>query len=125
MRERNVQQQVWSLGGTLQGNLREIASRHPALSIKVGGMPCAPSFAFDLDVHASAAKALCIRGMLARGFLFSSQLYVMWPHTEAHVNAMIEALDEVLDEIASLHQNGLLRDEAGVAEINTGFARLV
>jgi glutamate-1-semialdehyde 2,1-aminomutase len=125
MQDCQVQPYVWKLGETLQGKLREIAGRHSSLNIKVGGMPCAPSFTFQLGDLAAAAKTLCIRGMLARGFLFSSQLYVMWPHTEAHVNAMAEALDGVLSEITRLHGNGRLRDEAGVAEISTGFARLV
>jgi hypothetical protein len=38
---------------------------------------------------------------------------------------MAAALDEVLGELARLHENGRLRDEAGVAEISSGFARLV
>jgi glutamate-1-semialdehyde 2,1-aminomutase len=125
MREEGVQQHVWSLGETLQHNLRELAARHSSLKIKVGGMPCAPAFAFQLGDLSAAAKALCVRGMLARGFLFSSQLYVMWPHTGAHVNELVAALDETLGEIVGLHENGRLREEAGVAEISTGFARLV
>jgi glutamate-1-semialdehyde 2,1-aminomutase len=88
-------------------------------------MPSAPSFVFQLGDLSSAAKALCVRGMLTRGFLFSSQLYVMWPHTEAHVGAMTAALDETLSEVARSHEIGRLREEAGVAEISTGFARLV
>jgi glutamate-1-semialdehyde 2,1-aminomutase len=125
MREHSVHDHVWQLGGLLQGALREIASRHPSLAIRIGGMPSAPSLTFQLGELSASAKALCVRGMLARGFLFSSQLYVMWPHTEAHVGALTEALDSVLGEISRLHESGSLREEAGVAEISTGFARLV
>ncbi len=125
MRRHSVQAQVWQLGERLQQALRDAASRHPSLRIQVGGMPCAPSFAFQLGGESAAAKALCIRGMLARGFLFSSQLYAMWPHTEDHVKAMTAALDEVLAGIAQISEGGRLRAEAGVAEISTGFARLV
>jgi hypothetical protein len=125
MQHHAVHPHVWHLGETLQRTLRDVVARHPALNIKIGGMPCAPSFAFQLGELSGAAKALCIRGMLARGYLFSSQLYVMWPHTEAHVTGMAAALDEVLCDLSRLHGNGRLRDEAGVAEISTGFARLV
>jgi glutamate-1-semialdehyde 2,1-aminomutase len=125
MREHSVQAQVWKLGETLQSALREVVARHLSLNIKVGGMPCAPSFAFQLGELSAAAKALCIRGMLSRGFLFSSQLYAMWPHTEAHVCAMTAALDEVLDELKRLHESERLHQEARVSETSTGFARLV
>lgn len=125
MQREGVQTHVWSLGEQLQMQLREVAARHPALRVKVGGMPCAPSFAFQLGELSAAAKALCVRKMLARGFLFSSQLYVMWPHTEQHVGDLTATLDEVLGEVACVHETGRLREEAGVAEISTGFARLV
>ena len=125
MQEHSVHDHVWRLGGVLQAALRELAVRHPSLAIKIGGMPSAPSLAFQLGELAVAAKALCIRGMLARGFLFSSQLYVMWPHTQEHVGALTVALDSVLGEVSRLHESGRLREEAGVAEISTGFARLV
>ncbi|OAI56664.1 hypothetical protein AYO49_03830 [Verrucomicrobiaceae bacterium SCGC AG-212-N21] len=125
MRDRGVQQDVWKLGETLQTTLRDVAARHPALNIKVGGMPCSPSFVFQLGEFAAPAKALCIRGMLARGFLFSSQLYVMWPHTEGHVSALAAALDEVLCELDVLLDNGRLHDDAGLVQSDLGFARLV
>jgi glutamate-1-semialdehyde 2,1-aminomutase len=124
MQELQVQPHVWRLGETLQSSLREVSARHSALNIKIGGMPCAPSFVFQLGELSGAAKTLCIRGMLARGYLFSSQLYVMWPHTAAHIGGMAAALDEVLEEISQLHADGLLRQEAGVAEISSGFTRL-
>jgi glutamate-1-semialdehyde 2,1-aminomutase len=125
MQNLGVQQHVWQLGEMLQRRMREIAARHPALNINMAGMPCAPSFAFQLGVLSAAAKAVCIRQMLIRGFLFSSQLYVMWPHTEALVDAMITALDESLGEISRLHAEGRLQAEAGPMPPNTGFARLV
>lgn len=125
MQREGVQAQVWSLGESLQRQLREVAARHPSLSIKVGGMPCAPSFAFQLGEWSGAAKAVCIRKMLTRGFLFSSQLYVMWPHTEAHVASLTSALDEVLGELSHFHESGRMSEEAGITQPCTGFARLV
>ena len=125
MQRLGVQRHVWQLGGIVQQRLREVAARHPALNIKIAGMPCAPSFAFQLGELSAAAKALCIRQMLTRGFLFSAQLYVMWPHTETLVNAMATALDESLAEVARLHSEGRLQTEAGPMPASTGFARLV
>jgi glutamate-1-semialdehyde 2,1-aminomutase len=46
MRREGVQKHVWSLGERLQAGLREVASRHPTLGLKIGGMPCAPSLGF-------------------------------------------------------------------------------
>lgn len=125
MRREGVQEQVWSLGGKLQGGLRETAARHATLQMQVGGMPCSPSISFGLGDQAPAAKALMIRKMLDRGFLLSSQLYVSWPHTEKKVDEMLSALDEVLGELARDQETGALRSEAGLSAQATGFARLV
>jgi glutamate-1-semialdehyde 2,1-aminomutase len=125
MRALEVQPQIWRLGEFLQQRLRETAARHPSLELKIAGMPCAPSLAIQLGELSAAAKAVCIRRMLSRGFLFSTQLYVMWPHTEAMVNSMIAALDESLAEVARLHAEERLLAEAGPLPASTGFARLV
>ncbi|MCF7788208.1 MAG: aminotransferase class III-fold pyridoxal phosphate-dependent enzyme [Prosthecobacter sp.] len=114
MQREGVQQQVWQLGERLQSGLREVAARHPALQLKVGGMPCAPSLAFANP----AAKQHMIRHMLQRGFLMSSQLYVTWSHTEAMVAEMLAALDESLAIVA----NTPLELAQGPQQ---GFARLV
>jgi hypothetical protein len=117
---------VWKLGQKLQQGLSEVAARYSELSLKVAGMPCAPSFAFQPGKHSAAAKALCIRKMLGRGFLFSSQLYVMWPHTGSHVQSLLCALDESLEEVKHSLGQGRLESEAGLGETGTGvgFARL-
>jgi glutamate-1-semialdehyde 2,1-aminomutase len=125
MQRESVQPHVWQLGEKLQQSLRGLAARHEPLNIKIGGMPCAPSFAFGLGEQSAAAKVLCIRGMLARGFLFSSQLYVMWPHTAALVDTMLAALDETLHDLARCHAEGRLAELAGPMPASTGFARLV
>ncbi|MBI5801624.1 MAG: aminotransferase class III-fold pyridoxal phosphate-dependent enzyme [Verrucomicrobia bacterium] len=124
MQRLGVQARVWALGERMQQGLRDIAARHPALNIKVGGQPCAPSFAFGLGDDSAAAKALMIRGMLHRQFLFSSQLYAMWPHSEAMIADMLSALDEVLVGLDELHERGTLRAVAGPAVVPAGFARL-
>ncbi len=124
MQAQGVQQQVWSLGEILQQQLREVAGRHSTLNLKVGGQPCAPSLAFALGDDSAAAKALMIRGMLRHNYLFSTQLYVMWPHSEKTIAAMLACLDDVLGELDELHQLGQLREVAGPTVVATSFARL-
>ena len=121
MKREGVQKHVWSLGERLQAGLREVDSRHPALGLKVGGMPCAPSLVFANP----AAKPLMIRHMLQRGYLMSSQLYVTWPHTSDLVAGMLTALDESLGKVAQLQAEGQLQSAAGPISVSTGFARLV
>lgn len=125
MQREGVQQHVWQLGTHLQSQLMEVTGHHPTLSLKIGGMPCAPSIAFQLGEDSAAAKALMIRHMLQRGFLFSSQLYVMWPHTEAIIASMLAALDESLTLVAKTHERGALKAESGVQGPVPGFTRLV
>ncbi len=96
MRREGVQKHVWSLGERLQAGLREVASMHPGLGLKVGSMPCAPSLVFANP----AAKPLMIRHMLQRGYLISSQLYVTWCHNGEKVASMLAALDEALAIVA-------------------------
>jgi glutamate-1-semialdehyde 2,1-aminomutase len=119
-----VQSHVWTLGEKLQSNLRDLAQRHPTLAITIGGQPCAPSLTFNLGENSAAAKALMIRAMLKRGYLFSSQLYLMWPHTESDISLMFSALDETLTELTKLHECNTLRATAGPGVAPTGFARL-
>jgi glutamate-1-semialdehyde 2,1-aminomutase len=125
MHREGVQSQVWQLGESLQRRLGELAARHGSLNLKIGGQPCAPSLAFGLGDDSAAAKALMVRGMLQKNFLFSGQLYVMWPHSEAMVAGMLSALDEVLGGIVAWQQSGRLREMAGPSVVATGFARLV
>ena len=124
MRREGVQSRVWALGERLQSALRDVAARHPALRIKIGGQPCAPSIAFDLGHDSAAAKALMIRGMLRQGFLFSAQLYVMWCHDETMIAAALSALDEVLAGLDTIQAQGTLRAAAGLSVQPAGFARL-
>lgn len=125
MRREGVQPYVWDLGEVLQTRLREAAARYPALQIKIGGMPCAPSIAFGLGADAAAAKVLMIRHMLERGYLFSSQLYIMWPHTVEMITAMTDAWEESLALLAKTQERGALKAEAGVPDTPQGFTRLV
>lgn len=125
MKREGVQEQVWSLGERLQAGLRAVAARHPELRCIIGGMPCAPSIAFQLGLESNAAKALMIRRMLQEGYLFSSQLYVTWSHTAAVVERMLIAWEETLAFLASFQVEGRLSSEAGPLPVTGGFTRLV
>lgn len=124
MQRRGVQGYAWSLGERLQARLREIAQRHPILKLSIGGQPAAPSLAFGLGADAPAAKALYLRRMLARGWISSTQLYVMGAHDEALVESFTSALDEVMASVAKDFNDGTLAREAGAVQAQTGFTRL-
>ncbi|MEZ0275501.1 MAG: aminotransferase class III-fold pyridoxal phosphate-dependent enzyme, partial [Roseimicrobium sp.] len=119
-----TQPYVEALGGQLHAALLALASKHPSLKLTVGNRPCAPSLSFALGDAAMPAKALMIRKMLARGFMMSSQLYVMHTHDETLINAMLEAMDATLGELTRLHESGRLIREAGQAVPGRGFTRL-
>ena len=94
------------------------------MKLKIAGQPCAPSLAFDLGDISSAAKALMIRRMLARGFMVSVQFYVMFAHDEALIDSLLNQLAEVFSELSVLHADRRLASEAGNVKVSGGFARL-
>lgn len=124
MQRISAQDYAWTLGMKLQNALRAVAARYPELKLTIGGQPAAPSIAFGLGKESAAAKALYLRRMLARGWLTSTQLYVMCTHIESQVNAFVATLDEVLSGIAAHAASGTLGTEAGKIEQQTGFTRL-
>ena len=124
MQRNGTQKHVWALGQTMQQGLRDIAKRYPDLKLTVGSQPCAPSLVFQLDDKGLAAKTLMIRGMLSRGFLFSSQLYVLGTHDSVQVDSMFNALDETLVDMEVMQADECLHKMAGARKVNAGFGRL-
>ncbi len=114
MRRETVYEHVWRLGEVLQTGLKQLAARHPALEVRVTGMPSAPALGFGIP----AVKTLMIRHLLARGFMVSGQLYVTWSHDASMVSALLEAMDETFSR---MEKEPILDVEVPP----TGFARLV
>ncbi len=123
MRALGAQEYVWKTGEYLQKGLKSLSQKHPSCKFTVGAMPCAPSLAFDLGKDAPSAKALMVRKLLERGFVVSTQMYVMMAHTRPKVDAFLEAMDASLGEIGKLAEAGTLQSEAGTAAA-AGFTRL-
>lgn len=115
---------IWERGSDFQKQLREVAASHPACQLTVGGMPPSPSLIFGLGADSAAAKVLMIRGLTRRGFLGSSQLYLMQAHTAEHIACFMEALNEVLSELERVIAQGNLSATAGVPTTTGSFARL-
>jgi glutamate-1-semialdehyde 2,1-aminomutase len=114
---------IWESGENFVKELKRVVSAHPACRLSVGGMPPCPSLVFGLPEHASAARSLMIRGLVGRGFLASSQLYLMLAHTEEQKKEFFGALDESLAEVDRAIIDGRVSDPASA----TGaiqFARL-
>jgi len=121
---RRVHEVVWERGATLQAGLRQIASRHPAGNLSVGGLPPVPTLSFDLGADTALASTLFARKMRERGFLVGTNYYVMLAHEEAMIAQLLEVMDPVLDEIDAVIASGRLAAEAGVERGLRGFARL-
>ncbi len=119
-----VNELVWTRGGVLQAGLQDLAARHPVCKLTVGGMPATPTMVFGLGADTPLAQTLYVRKMGERGFLVSTQYYVMLAHDEAKMQQVLAAADEVMGEIAGLITNGRLAGESGVAGGQRGFARL-
>lgn len=124
MQRLGTQAYVWALGQTMQEKLRQLAERHPSLKFKVASQPCAPSLAFQLGDDSLAAKTLMIRKMLGRGFLFSSQLYVLATHGPTQIDSMLSALNDTLAELGQIQANDKLQETVGKEKAKAGFGRL-
>jgi glutamate-1-semialdehyde 2,1-aminomutase len=119
-----VHEVVWERGERLQAGLRQIAGRHPACRLVVGGMPAVPTMTFDLGADAALASTLFARKMCQKGFLVGTNYYVMLAHEEAMIAQLLEAMDPAMDEIEAVIASGRLAEEAGVERGLRGFARL-
>lgn len=115
-----VQSEVWRRGKALQTSLHEIAGRYPQCELEIGGMPPSPSLNFNLGPSRDTATVLLTRGMLRRGFLLGTQVYVMWAHEGGHIASFLEALEETVAEIAELVASSAM----GTEELDPGFRRL-
>lgn len=114
---------IWETGMAFVADLKRVAASHPACKLSIGGMPPCPSLAFGLGEHAPAARALMIRGLVGRGFLASSQLYLMLAHTDEQKASFFGALDESLCEVEKVLSEGRITEAATAIGANQ-FARL-
>jgi len=117
---------IWESGTGFCARLHQVAQAHPACKITIGGMPPSPSITFGLGAcESTAAKVLMIRGLVHRGFLGSSQLYLMQSHTQELQNRFLDALDRTLGDIDQEIACGTLPASAGTPAAANTFARLV
>lgn len=103
---------VWELGTNLSNGLNEAISQS-GISAEVQGWPPLTILAFqheDSDT-AAAMKTLFVRRQLARGFLSSSNHYLMASHTRDDVHAYLSAAGQSMKEVKqSLDKNTLMED---------------
>jgi glutamate-1-semialdehyde 2,1-aminomutase len=122
MQRENVHEVVWERGGRLKTLLEQVAERHGACRLSVGGMPASPTLTFQPSKFSMTAKPLLVRKMRERGILWGSTCYVMLAHEDAHISRLIETLDEVLGEIDEAIQTGEIGAAGSVDD--PAFARL-
>lgn len=124
VRRLQVSELVWARGGRLQAALRDLAARHPACQLTVGGLPATPTISFGLGVDAPLAQALYTRKLAARGFLAATYHYVMLAHDDDKLASFLAAADETLGEVGTTIARGSLAEESGVPRKTAAFARL-
>ena len=119
----SVHEVVWNRGSLLQKNLEELAARHPACRLVVGGMPSTPVLSFDLGGRTQEVKTLFVRKMSERGILVGGIFYLMLAHSEEKIARLLETLDVVLFEIGEIITSGIFESDP-LAKESPAFARL-
>ncbi len=114
---------IWNEGESFGKELRAIAAAHPLCKLTIGGMPPCPSLAFSLGADAPAARTYYIRKMVGRGFLTSSQMYLMLAHTPEQKAGFFAAMHESLVDLENAIGSGELQSTVTGAKANL-FARL-
>ena len=110
------------LGGRVQDGWAELGAKH-GVPVNVGGMEAMSHFSIECDDF-PAVKAYFIQSLLEEGILASNLCYMMYAHTDAHVDRYLEACDRGFEKVARAIEAGnvesLLKGRPAVA----GFKRL-
>lgn len=124
VQELGVYETLVERGQKLQASLRDLATRHPACQLQIGGMPATPSLSFGLGSESRLAQTLYMRKMQARGFLVTGYHYLMLAHDDEKIAALLSAADESMSEVAQVIAAGTLAETTGPLVQQIGFARL-
>ena len=121
-RRENVADHLVELGSSVQEGWRKLGVRH-GLDVVVGGMDPMGNFHIE-HPDFQALKAYFIECMLERGFLASSQCYIMQAHTREDVDAYLGACDECFGLLAQAVDSGDVHERLKGAPSIAGFQRL-
>ena len=124
MKRLNVQQVVWAIGVKFKEKLMAIAANYPGCSLAIGGMPVTPTLSFQLEGYSLAVKKVFIQKMLARGFLVSTSMYLMFAHKQRQIDLFLSSLDLVLYELEHEIIAGKFKNLNEGKSSQPGFARL-
>ncbi len=114
---------IWAEGEAFGIELRKVAAAHPLCKMSVGSMPPCPSLAFGLGKDSAAARTYFVRKMVGRGFLSSTQIYLMLAHTPEQKSGYLSAMHEALSEVEEALDSGALHSAVTNVKANL-FARL-
>lgn len=123
MQRLNINEILWSRGVDLSEKLNALSTSFPQCGLAIGGMPVSPTLNFRLGEDSMKAKSYFCERMLAKGFLVSSILYLMYAHEDRHVEGLLQAMNVVLAEMEPMVTSGNLRNVESQGESH-GFARL-
>lgn len=109
------------IGTRMQDGWRRAAS-DAGLSIEIGGI--APLSHFSFADWPGARKAFFVQEMLERGFLASTDFYVMYAHKDADVDSYLTACREVFRRLADFQSEKEILAALRGGPATSGFKRL-
>ncbi|MBD3170554.1 MAG: aminotransferase class III-fold pyridoxal phosphate-dependent enzyme [candidate division Zixibacteria bacterium] len=114
MKEKNVIDHLWNVGGRLQSEYNRLAEKYNIPSRCIGLAPHT-AFAFqDDDGEVSyPLKSLFLRETIKRGILFSGVQNVSFSHTDGDLDYTIKAIEESFEFISEILKLGKLDEEIG------------
>jgi glutamate-1-semialdehyde aminotransferase len=107
----------------LSGWDRHIKKHGLPAKADVEGFPCLGHFAFTEQTL--PLKTLYTTLMLKKGYLATTAIYVMLPHTQEIVEKHLEAVDEVFGEISEILKRGDVEKALDGKVCHSGFKRLI
>lgn len=121
-RDKRVPEHLINLGTTVQQGWLRIAGKH-RIPIHISGLKPMGHFVFDSNLN-QMMKAYLIQLMMERGILASNLLYLMYAHTEEHVERYLEALDYAFGELREAVAAGSIESKLIGEPSASGFQRL-
>ncbi|MQF94720.1 MAG: aminotransferase class III-fold pyridoxal phosphate-dependent enzyme [SAR202 cluster bacterium] len=121
-RRESVPDHLIEIGSRVQNGWVEAAGA-AGLNIQVAGIPPLSTFAFEHGNPAAMASVFT-QEMLAKGFLASTGLYVLYAHQHHHIDSYLEAVGEVFGLLRKLVDNEEVEQYLKGPVRHSGFYRL-
>ncbi|XPV76169.1 MAG: aminotransferase class III-fold pyridoxal phosphate-dependent enzyme [Desulfovibrio sp.] len=118
----NVAEHLISFGSSVMKGWESLGAKH-GLEVTTGGMEPMGHFSIKCDDFLST-KALFIQEMLDQGILASNMCYVMYSHTQEHLERYMAACDNAFKTIAKALDKGDVIERLRGNPSTAGFKRI-